>query len=80
MPRKGSVSWCGVDIFKESSPYRAQVGYLGHMDGVNLELTARENMNFITSLYSNTKKISIEFVIKEVLKFLKEKDLFITHD
>lgn len=60
MPRKGSVSWCGVDISKESSSYRAQVGYLGHMDGVNLELTARENMNFITSLYSNTKTISIE--------------------
>lgn len=44
MPDEGRVSWNGEDIFRLGGDYHACTAYVGHRDGVKLDLTARENL------------------------------------
>ncbi|VAW81122.1 ABC transporter involved in cytochrome c biogenesis, ATPase component CcmA [hydrothermal vent metagenome] len=50
MPDSGSVSWHGGDIYKLATGYHADTTYVGHKDGIKLELTAEENLVFARSL------------------------------
>lgn len=43
-PAAGTISWCGREIHALGDEYRAHVAYLGHLNAVKDELTARENL------------------------------------
>ena len=47
-PDAGVVHWCGETI--NSEQYRANVAYIGHLDGIKKELTVLENLQFALAL------------------------------
>ncbi len=49
-PDEGHIHWNGGDIYRLSTGYNAVTAWVGHKDGIKLELTARENLVFARSL------------------------------
>lgn len=50
LPDAGDILWCGEDIFRLGADYHACTAYVGHRDGVKLDLTPLENLSFARSL------------------------------
>ncbi len=48
-PDAGSVQWCGEPI-SSNGQYRADMAYIGHLDGIKKELTVLENLQFALAL------------------------------
>lgn len=48
-PDDGTVQWCGEPI-SGSGQYRADMAYIGHLDGIKKELTVLENLQFALAL------------------------------
>jgi heme exporter protein A len=48
-PEAGTVSWCGTEI-AGGAAYSGRLRYVGHQDGVKLDLTAEENLLFTNAL------------------------------
>lgn len=42
-PSEGGVLWCGRPVAENRSEFWSQMAYIGHDDGVKMELTAYEN-------------------------------------
>lgn len=66
MPDEGRITWKDRDIFKLSTDYLASIAYVGHKDGVKLDLTAGENLAFIKSLGNPEHSISNESALDAV--------------
>jgi heme exporter protein A len=49
-PDEGHIHWNGGDIYKLATGYNAVTAWVGHKDGIKLELTAQENLTFARSL------------------------------
>ena len=49
-PDEGYINWNGGDIYRLATGYNAVTAWVGHKDGIKLELTARENLTFAQSL------------------------------
>jgi heme exporter protein A len=49
-PEEGQVSWADEDIAQLGSQYHAAMAYLGHKDGIKLDLTLMENLSVAKSL------------------------------
>ena len=49
-PSAGSASINGLDVVREASAVRTQVGYLAHTPGLYDDLTARENLRFAADM------------------------------
>ncbi len=49
-PDEGYIHWNGGDIYRLSTGYNAVTAWVGHKDGIKLELTAEENLVFARSL------------------------------
>ncbi|MGD2074672.1 MAG: cytochrome c biogenesis heme-transporting ATPase CcmA [Gammaproteobacteria bacterium] len=49
-PEEGRVSWGEEDIGELGSQYHAAMAYLGHKDGIKLDLTLMENLSVAKSL------------------------------
>jgi len=47
-PDAGKVFWCGETI--NDAGYRAEMAYVGHLDGIKKELTVLENLNVSVAL------------------------------
>ena len=65
MPDEGTITWNGGDIYKLATGYNASTAYVGHKDGVKLELTAEENLVFARSLGSPSDT-SMEEVLEQM--------------
>jgi heme exporter protein A len=50
LPDSGSVRWCGTDISRLGADYHEHTAYVGHRDGVKLDLTPRENLAMARAL------------------------------
>jgi heme exporter protein A len=50
LPESGTVRWCGADIATLGTEFRSVLEYLGHANGIKLELTAAENLEFAARL------------------------------
>ncbi len=46
----GQVRWCGRDVALDRAAFHAELGYLGHDNGLKADLTATENLRFATRL------------------------------
>ncbi len=51
-PEAGSVLWCGTEALAPGMDYAAVLQYVGHHNGVKLDLTAQENLAFYQALGS----------------------------
>lgn len=49
----GAVLWCGTDTRTLGPDYGAALQYLGHHDGIKLDLDAQENLAFHGALHGN---------------------------
>ena len=52
MPTAGGVAWCGKSVFRLTPEARADIAYLGHLDGLKGELTVEENLEFCRQFWN----------------------------
>lgn len=50
MPEAGSIHWCDEDIFHLGPDYHEHIVYVGHRDGMKLDLTPLENLEMARAL------------------------------
>jgi len=50
LPDGGQVNWAGRDINRLGADYHEHIAYVGHRDGVKLDLTPRENLAMARAL------------------------------
>lgn len=50
LPSAGVVKWRGTHIDEDPGPLRSELLYVGHADGIKLELTPTENLHFSRAL------------------------------
>jgi len=50
LPDAGSVRWCGTDITRLGADYHEHTAYVGHRDGIKLDLTPLENLAMAQAL------------------------------
>ncbi len=46
----GEIYWCNRELGEHRTEFLAQTAYVGHADGIKLDLTVRENLAFARSL------------------------------
>ena len=66
LPDAGRITWDGEDIFELGPEYHAHTAYVGHKDGVKLELTPVENLTMAKGLGDPNDDISIEEALEKV--------------
>ena len=66
MPDEGQITWNDNDIFKLSTDYLASIAYIGHKDGVKLDLTADENLAFVKNLGNPEHGVSNETALNTI--------------
>ena len=59
LPDGGKITWNGEDIFDLGPEYHAHTAYVGHKDGVKLELTPVENLTMAKGLGDPNDDIGI---------------------
>lgn len=62
----GDVLWCGTDTRALGAEYAAALQYVGHHDGVKLDLTARENLAFHQALNGDTVAGAVDAALATV--------------
>jgi len=65
-PDSGEIRWGGEDIFRLGPDYHAHIAYVGHKDGVKLDLTAFENLKLARGLGDPNTEISIGDALEQV--------------
>jgi heme exporter protein A len=65
-PEQGQVTWGGRDTHSDRDGWRASFSYLGHSDGLKPELTARENLEFETSLRRRLQDGEVDAALEQV--------------
>jgi heme exporter protein A len=65
LPDAGSVRWCGTDIDRLGADYHEHTAYVGHRDGVKLDLTPRENLAMARAL-GRPAAITLETALEKV--------------
>ncbi len=46
----GKICWCGQDVDEYRTEFLTDIAYVGHANGIKLDLTARENLDFTRAL------------------------------
>ncbi len=59
-PSEGDLYLNNRKLGRNDLEFRSMVGYLGHADGIKLELTARENLKFSSALYPDARNHDID--------------------
>lgn len=65
LPDAGTVSWGGADINRLGADYHEHTAYVGHRDGVKLDLTPRENLAVARGL-GRPSGISLDAALERV--------------
>ncbi len=66
MPDAGIITWDGEDIFELGADFHAHTAYVGHKDGVKLDLSATENLNMAKGLGDPNDAISVAEALTQV--------------
>jgi len=66
LPDGGKITWDGEDIFKLGPEYHAHTAYVGHKDGVKLDLTAVENLTMARGMGDPNDDLSIEEALAQL--------------
>ncbi len=65
LPDAGTITWNGTDIQKLGPDYHQHIAYVGHRDGMKLDLTPRENLAMARAL-GRPNDIGLEAVLEKV--------------
>ena len=65
LPDAGTVTWGGTDINRLGADYHEHTAYVGHRDGVKLDLTPRENLAVARGL-GKPSGISLDAALERV--------------
>jgi len=65
-PDAGDIRWCDEDIFRLGPDYHAHVAYVGHKDGVKLDLTAYENLKMARGLGAPNPEVSFDEALDRI--------------
>ena len=66
LPDGGKITWDGEDIFRLGPEYHVHTAYVGHKDGVKLDLSAIENLTMAQGLGDPNDDISIPQALRQV--------------
>jgi heme exporter protein A len=62
-PDAGSIEWRG-ELLAASANFRAMLNYIGHQTGLNAELDACENLEFIATLCATPRRTTVVKALK----------------
>ncbi len=65
LPDAGSINWCGTDINRLGADYHEHTAYVGHRDGIKLDLTPLENLAMARAL-GKPNEITLEAALEQV--------------
>ncbi|MBI1731158.1 MAG: cytochrome c biogenesis heme-transporting ATPase CcmA [Gammaproteobacteria bacterium] len=65
-PDTGAVLWCGNDVRELGPEFSAVLHYVGHHNGIKLDLTARENLAFCQELLGNVDAEALNSALERV--------------
>ena len=65
LPDTGTISWRGADIQRLGADYHQHIAYVGHRDGMKLDLTPRENLAMARAL-GRPNDIRLETALEQV--------------
>ena len=63
---EGHLYLKGQPLGRNDLALRSMVGYLGHADGIKLELTARENLSYSSALYPDARNHDIDRALEDM--------------
>ena len=66
LPDSGDVLWAGSSIRQDPGQFQADLAYIGHSNGIKMDLTARENLAFSLTMQSASANASIDDAIANV--------------
>jgi len=66
LPDSGAVYWQETEIGRLGPGYFLHVAYIGHADGIKLDLTPRENLQFAAALGSRRDDADVDGVLDRV--------------
>jgi len=66
LPDSGDVLWAGSPIRQDPGQFQADLAYIGHSNGIKMDLTARENLAFSLTMQSASANASIDDAIAKV--------------
>jgi heme exporter protein A len=65
-PEEGTIRWRGRAVGSRDPDYLREVRYVGHADGVKLELTPRENLRIAMALETRVDEAALEGALADV--------------
>ena len=66
LPDSGDVLWNGLPIGQDLGQFQCDLAYIGHTNGIKMDLTARENLAFSSAIQSSSAGLSIDDAIARV--------------
>lgn len=65
-PESGTVQWRGKRVSSSNDEYHAEMAYLGHLNSLKADLTARENLRFLAGLRLSLADADIDAALDRV--------------
>ena len=62
----GELLWRGKSIRGKRDEFNAELGYLGHLNSLKADLTARENLKFLAGLRASLTSVEIDATLDRV--------------
>ena len=66
LPESGEVFWNAASIREDPEKFQSDLVYIGHSNGIKLDLTPKENLAFALTLHSGTPDVSIDEALDRV--------------
>ena len=66
LPESGEVFWNAAPIREDPGKFQSDLVYIGHSNGIKLDLTPKENLAFALTLHSGTPDVSIDEALDRV--------------
>ena len=65
-PENGTVLWRGKRVSSSNDEYHIEMAYLGHLNSIKADLTARENLRFLAGLRQTLSDADIDAALDRV--------------
>ena len=66
LPESGEVFWNAASIREDPGKFQSDLVYIGHSNGIKLDLTPKENLAFALTLHSGAPDVSIDEALDRV--------------
>jgi len=66
MPESGEILWQGKNIHEQRGEYLQELSYIGHLNGIKMELTALENLVIAGALAASGDNLAYQAVLAKI--------------